>query len=150
MFRNEHLSRNLPKGYPRTPIWLHVHSGGGDLFAGLSMADQLRQIDTPIYSIVEGYCASAATLISMSCSKRFIQPSAFVLIHQLSAISWGTYEQLRDDMHMYDMAMEKLVEFYKQNTKLKRKQIKEMLKRDSWFQASECLQHGLADELLAS
>ena len=60
-FRNEYLSRNLPEGHPQTPIWLHIHSGGGDLFTGFSVADQIKQIDTPVYSIVEGYCASAAT-----------------------------------------------------------------------------------------
>jgi ATP-dependent protease ClpP protease subunit len=69
--RSEYLSRGL-EGTPLTPIWLHLHSYGGDLFTGFSVADQLTMIKTPIYSIVEGICTSAATLISMSCSKRYI------------------------------------------------------------------------------
>jgi len=145
--RNEYFSRELPEDHPYTPIWLHVQSPGGALFVGLSVGDQLKKIKSPIYSIVEGYVASAATLISMSCTKRFIQPSAFMLIHQLSALTWGTYEQLRDDMHLYDMAMQKLVNFYSSHSKLKEDDVKELLKRDSWFNADECYSNGFIDEV---
>jgi len=69
--RRERETRDIPNKVELTPIWLHIHSGGGELFAGLAVADQLARIRTPIYSIVEGVCASAATLISMACTKRF-------------------------------------------------------------------------------
>lgn len=148
--RNEHGSRNLGPNHPQTPIWLHIQSGGGDIFSGLSLADQLAQIQTPIYSIVEGFCASAGTLISMSCTKRYIQPSAFMLIHQLSSASWGTktYQQEKDDMHLSDMLMELLYNFYDRKTKIDKEEIKTLLSRDSWFNSNECLQNGLVDEIM--
>ena len=62
--RTEHLSRGLD-GEPLTPIWLHIHSYGGSLFAAFSLADQLAMIKSPLYAIVEGIAASAATLIAM-------------------------------------------------------------------------------------
>ena len=64
--RNERLTRSIPDEHPLVPIWLHVQSYGGDLLAGFSAADQLATIPTPIYSIVEGVCASAATVISIT------------------------------------------------------------------------------------
>lgn len=146
--RNEFMTRDLPDTHPMTPIWLHVQSGGGGLFAGLAVADQLRQIKSPLYSIVEGYCGSAATLISMSCKERYIQPSAFMLIHQLSSIHWGTYEQLKDEMHLTDMAMERLVKFYTENSRMDEEKIRDLLKRDSWFNAQECVELGLVDKVL--
>jgi len=142
--RSEQLSRNIETS---TPIWLHVQSGGGGLFAGLAMADQLAHIASPVYSIVEGYCASAATLISMACTKRFIHPSAFMLIHQLSADAWGKYEELVDEMHLLGMAMERLNTFYQRYTRLDEEQIKKYLERDSWFNAEECLELGFVDEI---
>src|SRR5574341_1450733 len=39
---NERRSRCLTDGQDPTPIWLHIQSGGGSLFAGFSVADQLR------------------------------------------------------------------------------------------------------------
>ena len=144
----EHLSRNLPKNHPQTPIWLHINSGGGSLFDALAVADQIQRIETPIYSVVEGYSASAATLLSMSCTKRFIQPSAFMLIHQLSSVMWGKYEEFKDEMNLLDMAMETLIKFYVKNSKLKENKIRKLLQRDSWFDADECIKLGLADKIL--
>ena len=145
MLRLEHVSRDLPESFPKTPIWLHVHSGGGDVFSGLGAADQLAQIETPVYSIVEGYCASAATLIAMACDRRYVMPSAFMLIHQVQSIFWGTYEELKDDLHICDMLMEHLTDFYATRSKMGRAKIAELLKRDSWFSADECLERGMVD-----
>ncbi len=146
--RNESSSRSLPAGHPPTPIWLHIQSGGGGIHSGLSVADQLPLIQTPIFSVVEGYCASAATLISMSATRRFIMPRAFMLIHQVSSFAWGKYEEFKDEVHILDMIMDSLVDFYAAKSKLKRREIKERLKRDSWFSAEEAIAAGLADEIL--
>ena len=56
------------------PIQLHIQSEGGELFSAFAIADYIRGrgSETPVHSIIEGYCASAATIISMACHKRFI------------------------------------------------------------------------------
>ena len=146
--RNEHASRSLPEDHPLTPIWLHIESPGGNLFTAFSIAEQIKRLKTPVYSVVEGYTASAATIISIACSKRFILPSAFMLIHQLSSFHWGKYEEFRDEMNLLDMAMETLVSFYVNNTKMKKTKVSELLKRDSWFNAKQSLDAGLVDKIL--
>jgi ATP-dependent protease ClpP protease subunit len=145
--RGEYLSRDL-EGMPATPIWLHIHSYGGDLFTGFSVADQLKMIQTPIYSIVEGICASAGTLISMSCVKRYILPSSFMLIHQLSGLKWGTHEQFKDEMTLQNKAMDRLVEFYAAHSKTSADEIRSMLTRDFWMDAEAAVKQGFADEVL--
>jgi ATP-dependent protease ClpP protease subunit len=145
--RTEHLSRGL-EGTPLTPIWLHIHSYGGDLFTGFSVADQVTMIKTPVYSVVEGICASAATLISMSCTRRYILPSSFMLIHQLSGVKWGTHEQFKDEMTLQSKAMDRLVEFYAKHSKATEEEIRTMLMRDFWLDAEMCVQRGFVDEIL--
>ncbi|MBL8153017.1 MAG: ATP-dependent Clp protease proteolytic subunit [Anaerolineae bacterium] len=147
--RQEYLSRDM-EGLPATPIWLHIHSYGGDLFTGFSVADQLAMIKTPIYSIVEGICASAATLISMSCVKRFILPSSFMLIHQLSGVKWGTHEQFKDEMTLQSKAMDRLVEFYARRSRVTIDDVRSMLMRDYWMDADTCMKQGFVDEVLVA
>lgn len=144
--RNEKLSRDVPEENDYAPIWLHIQSGGGSLFAGWAACDQLEQIKTPVYSIVEGYAASAATLISMSCTRRYIQPRAMMMIHQLSAAAWGTYQEIQDWNKMLDVSMEQLVNFYVTKSNLSEERVRDALKHDSWFSSQECLDVGLADE----
>lgn len=145
--RQQYLSRGL-EGMPLTPIWLHIHSYGGDLFTGFSLADQLTMIKSPVYSVIEGICASAATLVSMSCTRRFILPSSFMLIHQLSGFKWGTHEEFKDEMTLQNKAMERLVEFYARHAKPSADEVRAMLTRDYWMDAEAAVAQGFADEIL--
>lgn len=146
--RSEQLSRGL-EGQPLTPIWLHIHSYGGDLFTGFSIADQLSMIKSPIYTVVEGICASAATLIAMTGTKRYILPSSFMLIHQLSSMVWGTHENFKDEMALQQKAMDRLVNFYANHSKADADKIREMLTRDFWMDAETCIENGFVDEILS-
>jgi len=145
--RRQATSRMLPDDHPPVPIWLHIQSNGGELFTGLNIADQISKIQTPIYSIVEGMCASAATLISLAANKRYILPSSFMLIHQITSWGWGRikYDELKDEMHLQNMLVEQLYSFYSKRTMMNKTTIKKLLKKDSWFNAEQCIELGLAD-----
>ncbi|MDX1994118.1 MAG: ATP-dependent Clp protease proteolytic subunit [bacterium] len=145
--RSEHVSRGM-EGMPLTPIWLHIHSYGGSLFTAFSVADQLAMIKSPIYSVVEGICASAGTLLSMSCTRRYILPSSFMLIHQLSGMVWGTHEQFKDEMTLQNKIMDRLIEFYVAKSKVTAEEIRNMLTRDFWMDAQQCVELGFVDEIL--
>src|SRR5690606_4438975 len=146
--RSERISRGLEDA-PATPIWLHIHSYGGDLFSGFSTSDQLKRVKSPIYAIVEGVCASAATLIAMSCDKRYILPNSFMLVHQLSTFVWGTHEEFKDEMLLQEKAMERLIKFYEAHSRLNEEEIRDMLKRDFWMDAETSIEKGFVDEMLA-
>lgn len=144
--RSEQISRDTD--FVSAPIWLHISSGGGYLFEAFAVADQISRLGTQVYSIVEGYCASAATLISLACDRRFITPNSFMLVHQFSGGMWGKYEELKDHLAFGDMAMKRLVKFYAEKTGLKKKKVRKLLERDSWFDAKGCKKMGLVDEVL--
>lgn len=145
--REEYRSRDLDD-FPPVPIWLHIHSYGGSLFAGFSTADQLKLIKSPIYVIVEGVCASAATLIALAGTKRAILPNSFMLVHQLTGLMWGTHEEFKDEMKLQQMAMDKLVKFYAAHTHVSAEDVRDMLTRDTWLDAETCLAQGFVDSIL--
>lgn len=146
--RHERISHDLPDDHPKTPIWLHINSSGGDVFAGLAVMDMLSKISTPIHSIVEGHAASAATLISMACDKRYILPNSFMLIHQVSSAKWGTYAEFEDDMKLQRMLMDRLSAFYVSHSNITKEEVKALLGRDSWFDAKQARKRGLVDDIL--
>ncbi len=146
---NQRDSRMLGDEHPFVPIWLHINSNGGDLFTALAVADQINMLQSPVYSIVEGCAASAATLISTSCTKRYILPSSFMLIHQLSTMFWGKHEDFEDEIVIQNMAMEAIVNVYAKNTKMSEEFLRESLRRETWMDANDCVKLGLADEIMA-
>ncbi len=130
-------------------IHLHIKSDGGDLFGAFAIIDKIESIRTPVYTYVEGCAASAATLISVVGKRRFMTKNAYMLIHQLSSDSWGgKYQDMIDDMINSKKFMNKIKNIYKQKTKLKSKELDQILKRDIWWDDVECLKRGLIDEIL--
>ena len=128
-------------------INLHINSYGGSLFAGLATVDAIRNLNSEVHSYIEGAAASAATLISVACSKRYIGKYSKMLIHQLSATSYGKYTELEDDMENNKHLMDTIKAVYKEYTKVPMKKLNEILKHDLWFDSKTCLELGLVDEI---
>lgn len=131
------------------PLFLHIYSPGGDVHAGLSLYDFINEYakTIPVYTVVEGIAASAATIISVSGTKRFITPNSYMLIHQLSTFFGGNFEQIKDEFGNCEKIMKQLKEIYELNTKLTRKQLNDILKRDVNWCAEDCKKYGLVDEI---
>jgi len=132
----------------RTPIFLHISSYGGSIFDGLAALDEISRSKTDVYTTIDGCCASAATFLSLVGKKRFINKHAFMLIHQLSSVMWGKYEEFKDEMMNLDRIMNTIKDIYGQYTKIPMSQINKILKHDLWFDATTCLKYGMVDEIL--
>jgi ATP-dependent protease ClpP protease subunit len=72
------------------PIYLHITSNGGDLFAGFLAYDAIRNSKVPIYTVVDGYAVSSGSIMFMAGRKRFMTSNSYILIHQLSQTVNGT------------------------------------------------------------
>lgn len=129
-------------------INLRINSYGGSLFAGLATVDCIRNLNSEVHSYVEGAAASAATIISTVCKKRFIGKYSKMLIHQLSSGAYGKYTELEDDMENNKHLMETIKSIYKEHTRLPMKKLDEILRHDLWFDAKTCLKHGLVDDII--
>ena len=131
------------------PINIYIQSFGGDLLATFNVIDTIERIKCPIYSYVDGYAASAATLISVSCNKRFMGKRSLMLIHQLSGGSEGTYGYMKQEMDNMDIYMEFAREIYLKHTKLNNDLLSDILKYDNkWMNSTLCSEYGLIDKIL--
>ena len=132
------------------PLYLHIQSYGGTSHAGLAALDHILEIrkKVPVYTVIDGVAASAATFVSLAGSKRFIHKHAFTLIHQLSTMFWGTYEELKDEKYNCDKLMELVKSLYSEYTKVPNKILEETLKRDVYFTAEESLKYGIVDQII--
>lgn len=131
----------------KVPIYIHINSFGGSIFAAFSAIDVIKSCKVPVYSIIEGASASAGTLISIVAEKRYIRPNAHMLIHQLSSGCWGKMSEIEDEFKNLQDLMKKIKQIYSDNASIPRKELNELLKHDLWLDAAKCLKYGLVDEL---
>jgi ATP-dependent Clp protease protease subunit len=128
-------------------IHLHVNTYGGSIFAAFSMIDTMRSLKSKIYTYVDGSVASAGTLIIAMGDKRFIGLHGHLLIHQLSSGVYGKFSEMEDEIYNCTNLMKLLKDFYKKHTKIPMKKLDEILKRDIWLMADECVSYGIVDEI---
>ena len=129
-------------------IYLHIQSYGGNIFAGMAGMDEIIKSMVPVYTMIDGCCASAATLLSICGKRRFINRHAYMLIHQISSCMWGKYEDFKDEMKNLDKFMTMIKEIYSEYTKIPMEKLEEILKHDLFFNANECKEYGLVDEVI--
>ena len=130
------------------PIYLHINSYGGCVFSGFNIIDVIESCSVPIYSIVEGCAASAGTLMSVVCDKKYIRKNSYMLIHQLSSGCWGKMCEIEDEVENLTDFMDKIKKIYMDNTKIPKKELTELLKHDLWLNSDKCLKYNLADEIM--
>lgn len=131
------------------PIRLHINSPGGEVYAAMGFVDTIPLIQSAVHSIVSGFAASAATLMSVACDRRMILPNSFMLIHQITAyIGWGHLSDIQDEAAQIERMTETLVGLYASRTRLDIEAIREMLKRETYISASEAVSMGFVDEIL--
>ena len=142
-------ANRLFKNVSPKPLILHIYSPGGDVYAGLSLHDFILEFakTIPVHTVVEGVAASAATMISVAGSKRFISPTSYMLIHQLSTFLGGNFEQIKDEFDNCNKLMDRIKQIYVQYTTIPKKQLADILKHDLIFDATECKKYGLVDEI---
>lgn len=129
------------------PIYLHINSFGGGVFAAFAAIDFIKQSEIPIHTIIEGASASAATLMSVVGVRRYIRPHASMLIHQLSSWFGGKLTELEDDYKNVKQMHETIKTIYKEHTKLTETELEDILKHDLWWKAEKCLEVGVVDAI---
>ena len=134
------------KGKPvdeRKPIKLFFLSPGGDLEIEEAVVSTIRLSQTPVWGIAMGMVASAASLIYLSCHKRFALPNAYLIIHQGSAQMGGNYDQIVAAMKDYEEQIERMTKFYIENTDYTEEEIRANIKTDWYVRGEELLERKL-------
>ena len=130
-------------------INLHVQSTGGSLLPSLGLVDLIRTSDIPINTFVDGYCASAASLITVVGAQRFINKHGVLLIHQLKmGIEPSKYSELIDQKYNADTLMYIIKEIYIENTKLDNNNLERLLAHDLWLNSTLCKKYGIVDIII--
>jgi len=130
------------------PINLYINSGGGLIVAGVSAMDAIRRNSVPVHTVVDGFCASAATFVSVAGWRRSMTEHSFMLIHQLSTNFWGKYKEFEDEKKNLDLMMDMIKSVYSKYTEVPSEELDGVLEHDLMWDSKKCLKWGLVDEIV--
>lgn len=138
--------RDLKAGF----ILMLISSGGGSLWAGMTIRDALRQMQIegiPVVGRVHGLCASAATLPFMECDSREMSKDSTLAIHGITDFLVGDMDDLKGDVTLNEKLTELLSKLYSQHSNFTKPYWKRVLQRNliNYYSAKEALEAGLID-----
>ena len=134
----------------RKPIRIIVDCGGGMLSVSETVSNIIKMSKTPVYGIALGCVASGASVIYLSCHKKFALPNSVFILHKgsCSGVS-GTYDEIVAFARDYEKQMEMLINFYITNTKYTEEEIVENIQTDWYIRTQEAIEKGIVDEIVS-
>lgn len=134
----------------RKPIRFFFQSPGGSLDIEEAIVSIIEVSKTPIIGIAVGMVASAASLIFLSCHKRYALKSAYWIFHRggVSNVS-GEYKNVKNMMRDYDEQIEKMEEFYIEHTNFSKEEIKENMESDWYIRTEEALKRNIIHDIIS-
>ena len=130
-------------------INLHIQTPGGSLLPSLNLVDIIRTSDIPINTYIDGYSASAGTLISVVGANRFINKHGVMLIHQLKmGNEFNKYNEIKDFAENSDTLMNIIKNIYLEHTNLPEEKLNYLLNHDLWLNSTLCKEYGLVDIII--
>lgn len=128
-------------------IFVHIHSEGGVVTEGFAIHDFIRSQRKPVTTIIDGMCASIATVILLAGDTRIGTENAKPFIHNPWGMAGGDKEELRKYADELETIEEDIAEFYAKKTKLSKEEALDYMRNETYFTAAESLSNGFLTEI---
>jgi ATP-dependent Clp protease protease subunit len=141
--RTRHLNENL---------YIHINSPGGGVLSSLALYDFIKNFPMCTVGVVEGFCASGATILLCACQLREMNENSVALVHELR--KWDCYfkkySDIEDEYENVSLLMDRLVNIYTTETKIPADKIRDTLKRDIYWDVNLCKKYELCDVIVGT
>lgn len=142
------MKANL-EGHETEDIELHINSKGGDVFEGMAMLGLLKEHTGQKTALVQGICASAATLPLFAMDKVKAQETSMFLFHKSATMAYGHSEDLEKQAAELKTIDQTIIDLYLKKFKGTEEELIELLEADKLISAKQALEYGLIDEIVA-
>ena len=127
---------------------LYINSMGGSVKEALGIYSALRRSPATVVAYIDGFAASAASVIAMAASKVVMPRNTTMMVHNAAWAVYGNSKDLRKSADDLDIINAAMLQSYivKAGDKLTQEKLEELTDGETWLSAEECIQYGLADE----
>lgn len=116
-------------------VHVHINSYGGDVFAGVAIANILKNHKRKTIAYIDGLAASAASIIAFGCNEIVIPSNAYLMIHRVSCGMFGNTDDFLRQIEVMEKIEEGIINSYLEKAVegVTREQIKDFMFNETWF-----------------
>ena len=146
------FGKRLAEAPNATKINLFVNSVGGSVLEAMGIRAQLLRHKATKTGYVDGWAASAASFVLTACETVHMLTGSMQFLHNMRTIAFGDSRDLRQMAAEMDRMMASNREMYLERAgdKLTEDKLIEMLEAETWLTAQECVELGLATDVMAA
>lgn len=131
-------------------VTFRINSIGGDVEAGITIYNRIRELSGKTVTVVDGLAASAASIIAQAGDIRRVSVGAQTMIHGASAALVGYYnlDEVKRIEGMLSGINKSVAGIYAMRTGRSEEHILSMMTKEHWMTTDEALKEGFADEIV--
>lgn len=126
---------------------VRINSPGGDVFAGLSIYNLLRNHNAKVTVQVTGMAASAASIIAMAADEIIMGEGSMMMIHNAWGLSVGNKHDMMSAYRLLDKIDMQLNGIYAARTGSKETDIAAMMDDETFMTHTEAVDNNFADTI---
>lgn len=130
-------------------IELRICCPGGEAFHGFAIANMLKEHAGKKIAVVDGYCASAATLPAVYCDELHMHEMSMLMVHRSAAGARGHADDIEDVAKVLNDLDALMAAAYKKKTGASDEVIAGWMSRNTWMTPAEALAAGLCDKVIS-
>lgn len=129
-------------------IVIKINSPGGDVWDAVAIYQAIKNHPSKPVTRIESLAASAASFIAMAGHKKQAYKNTMMMIHEPMTGVWGNQYDYMEVADILKQISENMVDMYADNTSIGKKEIREMLKAETWLNAKSAKEKGFIDTIL--
>lgn len=126
------------------PVNVHINSPGGSVTDALAIYSALRGHKGKVTAIVDGLCASAATIVMLGADEVVMSQHSLLMVHNPWTVTAGDAGTMRKTADTLDKAALEMVSLYAERTGLGKDEVTAIMQAETWYNASEAVEAGFA------
>lgn len=131
-------------------IRLHINSPGGDVQAGINIANALRDQQVSkgrvVETYIDGIAASIASAIAMAGSKVTIGDNALLMVHNPYSYAVGDAGEMRKVADILDAMRDQVIATYRWHSSLDHAALVALMDAETWMDADTAIANGFATD----
>lgn len=130
------------------PIYIFIHSYGGETDQANYFADLLISSRIPIITVGMGSAMSSGFLIFLAGHKRYAFKRCQMLVHSGSAGFSGTAEQIEEAQKNYKSRLDKMKTYIKERTAIDEETFEKNRTKDWYLSDDDLIKYGIVDSFI--
>ena len=122
-------------------INIRINSIGGSVADGLSIVSAILNSEIPCNTYIDGMAYSMAGVIAICGAKKYMADYGTFMMHNANGVS---------DEEVLNLITNSLAKIFERNTNLTMDKCKDLMNKETWMSADECMNLGIIDEIVVT